>query len=200
MLKSGHITHPWIWRRNVSAVWTNAPTWREPRVAYPEIEFPAEWQQVCLVNDRTAIYLNRDHWLIRATSKHAWERLIDGTAGSLDPRTRREECAASSELSAAWFLYCLSSSNETLVRGLAEHAPDLIQELWKSASSDQTEPTCWAWIAHTPGGALVEIGAHGWREFDPDNSDDQRVCDEVMQKPSEDWCVYPVSGVNEEDQ
>lgn len=199
VMECGHVRHPWVWGRDFNAVWTNPPTWRAARVAYPEIEFPPEWQQVCLVIEDRVVYWNQAHWLVRATSKHAWKRLIGATVEGLDPRTRRTEFAASSELSAAWFLYCLSSGNQTLLIGLTEHAPDLTQELWESASADQTELTCWAWIAHAPGGSLVEIGAHGWRGFDSSNSETGNVLAQVIPKPGEDWCVYPVSRENEQD-
>ena len=155
------------------------------------MEFPPEWQQLCLIVEAPIVLWNRDHPLTQAVSRQAWERLMQSPCIGGDPRPLGGELAESSELAAAWLLFCLSTGNRDLVKGIAEHEPELFGKIWNAAAPESAKDGCWAWLRNFRGRRLVEIGPHGWREYE-NIGKNAAVFEKHFPKPSDDWCVFDV--------
>ncbi|MEI2769698.1 MAG: hypothetical protein ABTR54_09465 [Candidatus Competibacter sp.] len=176
-------------------LWECAPIDQDPRVVYPEAQFPPEWASLCLFMDPPHVIWNRDHRLVRAASRHGWKALMAGPCKGGDPRPFASELSSDSELAAAWLLFCLSNGLRDLVKGVAEHSPDLIQGIWQRAFGAEPPDRVWAHIADGNGHRLVSISPRGWDDYE-NNRENAAIYKERLAVPDDDWCVYSIHQEN----
>lgn len=177
--------------RRIGMLWEEPPKWQQPRVAHPETEFPPEWQSLCVIVDPPQRIWNRSHKLVRATSGQAWKELMESPCRGGDPRPWASELTSNAELAAAWFLFCLSTGNASLVQGVAEHSPELLQAMWEVVFPDEELSECWAKIDDSRGDHLVKIGPIGWEDYDA-TAANEAVYATHFPEPGVDSCVYGV--------
>lgn len=174
----------------LGTLWERVSTVQEPRVAYPEAQFPPEWASLCVLGSRHIIW-NRDHRLVQAVSRQGWKVLMQSPCKGGDPRPFASELTSDSELAAAWLLFCLSKGLKNLVKGVAECSPDLIQGIWQRAFGAEPPDKVWAYIEDGYGHRLVSISPGGWNDRER-NSENAAIYAEQFAIPGDDWCVESV--------
>ena len=178
-------------------LWERAPMAQEPRVVYPEVQFPPEWASLCMLIDSPHVIWNHNHRLVRAVSRQGWKVLMQSPCKGGDPRPFASELTSDSELAAAWLLFCLSKGLRDLVKGVAEHSPDLIQGIWQRAFGAEPPARVWAYIEDGYGHRLVSISSGGWEDCER-NSKNDAIYAEQFAIAGDDWCVESVRGDGED--
>ncbi len=179
--------------RRIGMLWERRPKWTKPRVAHPEVEFPPEWESLCMIVDPPQRIWNRSHKLVRATSGQAWKALMESPCLGGDPRPWASELTSNAELAAAWFLFCLSTGHASLVQGIAEHSQELLQAMWAAVFPAEDMCECWAKIDDSRGRRLVMIGPFGWEDYEA-NAANKAVYAAHFRELGDDWCILAVDG------